>query len=246
MNCCFIVPHYDHAGQFGRMLPGLLAQGIPVIVVDDHSPAPALAILEQQVRDVRLDITVIRHTKNCGKGAAVQSGLKAALQAGYTHAVQVDADGQHNLGDVERLLAEAEAYPAAIICGEPQFDRSAPSLRYYARYITLALSWVESLSTQIRDAMCGFRVYPLTLIVPLCEKAHMGNRMDFDPEILVRAAWRGIELRFVPVNVVYPEDGRSHFRYLRDNILISWMHARLIVGLLLRLPVLLTRIWQKP
>lgn len=244
MTFCFVVPHYDHAEQFGRMLPRLLGYEIPVFVVDDCSPAESYANLEQRVQGSRPPVTVIRHSKNRGKGAAVQTGLVAARNAGYTHAIQIDADGQHRISDVAGLLAESEKYPAAMICGEPRFDRSIPSFRFYARYLTLVLCWLETLSRQIRDAMCGLRVYPLESIVPLCEQAQLGTRMDFDPEILVRAVWNGIELRYVPVEVIYPEDGRSHFRYLPDNARITWMHTRLIAGMLLRLPVLLARKWR--
>jgi len=245
VSYCFVVPHFDHAEQFGRMLPRLLVSDLPVIVVDDCSPEASYASLEQQVQGFQSQVTVIRHPENRGKGAAVQTGFVTACKAGYTHAIQIDADGQHNLGDVAGLMAESGRHPAAVICGEPRFDRSVPSFRFYARYLTLVLCWIETLSLQIRDAMCGLRIYPLDSIVPLCENARIGARMDFDPEIIVRVVWSGIELRFMPIEVIYPEDGRSHFRYVRDNIRISWMHTRLIFGMLLRLPVLLTRQWLK-
>lgn len=245
MTYCFVVPHFDHAEQFERMLPRLLACEVPVIVVDDCSPEASYASLEQQVQGLTPPVTVIRLPENRGKGGAVQTGFFAARQAGFTHAIQIDADGQHNPGDIAGLLAESNRHPAAMICGQPCFDRSVPSFRFYARYLTLGLCWLETISLQIRDAMCGLRIYPLDSIVPLCENARIGNRMDFDPEILVRAVWSGIGLRFVPVEVIYPEDGRSHFRYVRDNLRISWMHTRLIAGMLLRLPILLTRKWRK-
>lgn len=245
MTYCFVVPHFDHAAQFGRMLPRLLDCDLPVIVVDDCSPAASYANLEQLLRGCQPPVTLIRHPENRGKGAAVQTGLVAARQAGHTHAIQIDADGQHNLSDVAGLLAESEKYPSTVICGEPRFDRSVPSFRFYARYLTLVLCWLETLSLQIRDAMCGLRIYPLESIVPICESARLGTRMDFDPEIIVRAVWSDIELRYKPVEVIYPEDGRSHFRYGWDNLRISWMHTRLIAGMLLRLPVLLARKWRK-
>jgi glycosyltransferase involved in cell wall biosynthesis len=245
VTTCFIVPHFNHARQFGRMLPQLLAHGLPVILVDDHSSEAEFEKLEKALQASRPAVTVIRHKENRGKGAAVQTGLDAAWKAGHTHAFQIDADGQHDLNDVSRLLNQSEMHPAAIICGEPQFDRSIPSFRYYARYLTLGLCRIECLGPQIRDAMCGLRIYPLESIVPLCQGARLGDRMDFDPEVLVRAVWKDIELRFVPVDVIYPEDGKSHFRYVRDNICISWMHTRLIAGMLIRSPTLLKRQWRR-
>jgi hypothetical protein len=121
------------------------------------------------------------------------------------------------------------------------FDESVSKLRFYARYITLFFVWLETLSTEIRDALCGFRSYPLRQIVSLVEVSKPGKRMTFDPEILVRAVWAGMPLCYVPINIAYPEDGKSHFRYFRDNLEISLMHTRLIFGMLVRLPMLIRR-----
>lgn len=244
MKLCIVIPHYDHVDQFTTMLPQLAQQNLPLLVVDDHSPAGSFARLETAVAANVPGATLIRLDFNQGKGRAVRVGLSAAREAGYTHSVQLDADGQHDLAEIPVLAAEAERYPGHIVCGQPIFDQDIPAVRYYARYLTLALSRVESISTEIRDAMCGFRVYPLDQTLELCEGAKLGSRMDFDTEILVRALWAGMGLRFVPVHVAYPEMGVSHFRYLRDNLLISWMHTRLLVGMLTRLPFLMLRKWR--
>jgi glycosyltransferase involved in cell wall biosynthesis len=244
VKLCIVIPHYDHVDQFTTMLPQLARQNLPLLIVDDHSPAGAFARLESAVEAYVPGATLIRLDFNQGKGAAVRAGLRAAREAGYTHSVQVDADGQHDLAEIPALAAEAERHPGHIVCGQPIFDQDIPAVRYYGRYITLALSRVESVSTEIRDAMCGFRVYPLDQTLQLCDGATLGSRMDFDTEILVRATWAGMGLRFVPVHVAYPEMGASHFRYLRDNLLISWMHTRLLVGMLARLPFLLVRKWR--
>lgn len=241
MLTCAVIPHFDHVDQFEKLLPQLSAQGLPLIVVDDASPAEAYQKL-QQLLDEHTDGTIlVRHTRNLGKGGAVMTGLKAALGAGYTHALQIDADGQHNVADMARFSAVAQKNPNCIICGQPVFDKGISKLRYYARYITLSLSWLESLSTEIRDALCGFRVYPLEPVVTMFETSNLGKRMAFDPEILVRAIWADIELKFIPIKVTYPEGGKSHFHYVRDNVEISWMHTRLIVGMILRLPAMLRR-----
>jgi glycosyltransferase involved in cell wall biosynthesis len=238
---CLIVPHYDHVKQFKILLPGLAAHGLPLIVVDDASPGGSFDALQHLLEGHSGDVTLIRHDLNLGKGAAVITALRAAQAAGHTHALQVDADGQHDVSSIGRFCEASEQYPERIICGEPVFARDVSKLRYYARYITLSFSWLESLSMEIRDAMCGFRMYPVDAMLLILSKSTPGLRMTFDPEILVRAVWDGVGLYFVPVEVRYPESGKSHFRYFRDNIEISWMHTRLITGMLLRLPVLLKR-----
>lgn len=245
MKPCVLIPHYDHAAQFERILPRLLDLGLPLVVVDDHSPDPAWRQLAQLLREAAPGSHVVRHAANRGKGGAVKTGLALALDLGYSHALQVDADGQHDLDAAARLLEQAAAHPDALVCGLPQFDESIPAGRYYARFLTLALTWVECLGRQIEDAMCGFRVYPLHRIVPIIRRHRLGERMDFDPEILVRASWDDIELVYVPVRVVYPEAGRSHFLYVKDNLRITWMHIRLLAGMLPRAPGLLRRRWRR-
>ena len=241
MKLCLLVPHYDHVAQFRKLLPALIETGLPIVVVDDASPAGAAEDLVRLLDQCDGQITLVRHEQNQGKGGAVTTGLVTALEAGYTHALQIDADGQHDVACIESLRTLSAQHPDAIICGEPVFDESISKLRYYGRYLTHALVWLETLSTEIRDAMCGFRVYPVGPIVTLINRKAPGRRMAFDAELLVRANWAGIPIRFTPVEVRYPEGGASHFHYLRDNVIISWMHTRLIFGMLLRLPILLGR-----
>jgi len=238
---CIVVPHYDHVAQFEKMLPSLADIGMPLIIVDDASPEEAFKKLEQVLDRQSLECTLLRNELNAGKGAAVGTALHAAQDAGYTHVLQIDADGQHDTGAIDAMLEASRQYPDHIISGKPVFAEDVSRLRFLARHITLAFCWLESLSTEIRDAMCGFRVYPVNTVVDILDNSSPGLRMTFDPEILVRASWRGIHLTFVPVSVRYPETGRSHFRYFRDNVEISWMHTRLITGMLLRLPMLLRR-----
>ena len=241
MNTCIVVPHYDQFEQFRRFLPGLAAVGMPLLVVDDASPAATVEALEELLDATDGDTLLVKHPRNRGKGGAVMTGLRAARDAGYSHALQIDADGQHDCSDIETFLKAAAERPDSIICGEPVFDRSISKLRYYARYITLSFNYLETLSRDIHDALCGFRLYPLTPIMAIIDGHRLGERMAFDPEILVRAVWAGIPLHYVPVNVAYPEGGISHFRYLRDNVEISWMHTRLLVGMAIRLPRLMAR-----
>ena len=246
MTICLLVPHYDHVTQFRRLLPSLRETNLPLVIVDDASPADAFAELQQLLDSSAGPVTLVRHGENRGKGGAVTTGLITARDAGFSHALQIDADGQHDVAGIDALRALSEQHPDAIICGEPVFDQSISKLRYYGRYLTHALVWLETLSTHIRDAMCGFRVYPTGAVVDLIKRRAPGARMAFDPELLVRASWAGIPIRFTPVTVRYPEDGASHFHYFRDNAIISWMHTRLIVGMVLRLPLLLGRKLRGP
>lgn len=241
MKYCVIVPHFNHVEQFGKMLPQLLSAGLPIIVVDDASAQASFEDLQQLLQTQPEGTILLRHTNNLGKGAAVITGLQAALEAGYSHALQVDADGQHDISRIGEFCAEMVVDPTAIVCGKPVFNESISGLRFFGRYLTLSLSWLETLSLQIKDAMCGFRAYPVASVLPLIENSSIGKRMTFDPEILVRAVWAGLPLRYIPVSVNYPQDGASHFRYFRDNVQITWMHTRLIVGMILRSPLLLGR-----
>ncbi|WP_341503731.1 glycosyltransferase [Gallaecimonas sp. GXIMD4217] len=235
---CLVVPNYNHGAAAEKSLPALAELGLPIFLVDDGSDAANAALLDELAGRFE-QITLIRHQHNQGKGGAVMTGLRAAHEAGYSHGLQVDADGQHNLDDVPRFLAEAKARPQALIAGYPAYDDSVPKGRLYARYITHVWVWIETLSLTIKDSMCGFRVYPLAPCVALFDKVALGRRMDFDIEVMVRLYWQGVPIRQLETRVIYPEDGASHFRAFEDNVLISKMHTKLFFGMLWRLPRLL-------
>lgn len=134
----------------------------------------------------------------------------------------------------------AQSNPGAVISGAPDY-RNVPRLRLYGRYLTHVWVWINTLSLEIQDSMCGFRIYPLEITLGVLEKSYTGDRMDFDPEILVRLHWDGVRIIQMRTTVTYPRDGVSHFRGVRDNVLISWMHTRLFFGMVWRLPRLLLR-----
>lgn len=239
---CIVIPVYEHAGPLEGVLDRLAPLRLSCMAIDDGSGESCRRTLEAIAASRNGQVTLIRRRANGGKGAAVKDGLRAAAAAGFSHALQVDADGQHDLEAVPRLLAEAEKNPAALIGGLPRFDASAPAGRLYGRRLTNFWIRVNTLSNAIPDGMCGLRVYPLAATLRVLERARTGDRMDFDPEILVRLRWAGVPLRFLPVSVHYPEGGVSHFRLGRDNALISWMHTRLFFGMLTRfLPLLAGR-----
>lgn len=237
---CVIVPVFDHEGPLPGILARLKPYGIPVILVDDGSSA-SCARLMADLAAQELDIQLIRHSRNRGKGAAVKTGLAAARARGFSHAVQIDADGQHDIGDLGRFLTCAETHPDAVVTGIPVFDASVPKGRYYARYLTHVWVWINTVSFAIADSMCGYRVYPVETCSRLIESATVGDRMDFDVEILIRLYWQGTRIVSIPTRVYYPEDGISHFRLWRDNALLSLMQARMFFGMLRRLPTLIAR-----
>jgi glycosyltransferase involved in cell wall biosynthesis len=236
---CVIIPVYDHEHAIAAVVRGVQRHGVHVLLVDDGSNEACAAELRRLSESQ--DVTLLRHERNRGKGAAVCTGFRAAHEAGFTHALQVDADGQHALEDIARVIDVARANPDAVICGRPIFDSSIPKSRYYGRYLTHVLVWLETLSFEIRDSMCGFRLYPLEAVIALLDRHGVGPRMDFDTDIIVRLHWRGVATRWVDTRVVYPADGVSHFRMFFDNARMTSLHVRLVLGMLVRAPMLIAR-----
>jgi glycosyltransferase involved in cell wall biosynthesis len=235
---CAVVPTHDHYKALGTIVEVLRGQGLPVIVVDDGSGETAREAVAR-LHDPERDIEVIRLDRNLGKGGAVAVGLRRARAQGLSHAVQVDADGQHDLTQLAPLLAASRARPEALVSGRAVYDASVPRARQYGRWVTHAWVWVETLSFRIADSMCGFRVYPLAATLAVLDSEPVGQGMDFDTGIMVRLFWRGVPVVQIPVGVVYPEGNTSNFRLYRDNWRITRMHARLVMAMLGRLPSIL-------
>ena len=239
-TACVVIPCYNHGAMMAQVLTRLTPFHLPCIIVDDGSEEATQRVLERLAAGHE-NVTLLRLTENCGKGVAVIRGLEAAAQAGFTHAVQVDADGQHAIEDIPALLALATQHPDALISGQPIYDDSIPRSRLYGRRVTHVWVWIETLSLQLKDSMCGFRVYPIAPTLQLAKRGTLGQRMDFDTEVMVRLYWQGNPSYFVPTRVIYPDDGISHFDALKDNIRLSRMHSRLFFGMLPRIPALLMR-----
>lgn len=244
MKTCVVIPVYNHEEAIGQVVEQLRPYGLPCYLIDDGGAASCAAVLERIADRERDWITLYRRKRNGGKGAAVIDGLRMAIADGFSHALQVDADGQHNLDDLGRMLKAGEQYPDKLILGKPRFDASVPKGRLYGRQFTNLWIWINTLSFAIADGMCGFRCYPLAAVETLLNSVTMGLRMDFDIEIAVRLYWQGVDVVNVDTDVQYPLDGISHFDMLRDNLLISKKHAQLFFGMLLRLPGLLMRHWR--
>ena len=237
---CVLIPCYNHGAMIARVLSRLAPFGLPCLVVDDGSDAVTRQELERLAAE-QPQMTLVRLAQNAGKGAAGIRGLEECARTGYTHAVQVDADGQHAIEDIPKLLALAERHPDALISGQPIYDDSIPRSRLYGRWVTHVWVWIETLSLQLKDSMCGFRVYPVSPTLRLAAREPLGKRMDFDTEVMVRLYWQGNTSVFLPTRVTYPQDGLSHFDALKDNVRISLMHTRLFFGMLPRMPGLLFR-----
>ncbi|HEX8779174.1 MAG TPA: glycosyltransferase family 2 protein [Rhodanobacter sp.] len=240
---CALIPIYNHGSTIAATVQALRAHGLPVLIVDDGSDAATRNVLDALVRDTD-EVRLLRLPHNQGKGRALDTGLRAAYAAGYTHALQIDADGQHDTADAPRFLAESRARPEALVCGAPLYDASVPRARLYGRYITHVCVWLETLSLAIRDSMCGYRLYPLAAVCAEIARKPLPARMDFDTEAAVRLAWRGVPVVNLPTRVIYPANGLSHFRMFSDNLRISAMHTRLLLGMLPRAPRLLWRRWR--
>lgn len=242
MSCGFIIPVYRHGSTLGPVIRQLLPLGLPVIVVDDGNNEKDRAYIQAAGQLSPLVHTVYR-AKNGGKGRAFSDGARKAQELGLTHIFQVDADGQHDTGACAAFLAASEEQPDAIICGCPRFDESAPAARRKGREFSNAWARIVSWNTDIRDVLCGFRIYPLAPYLRLLDRhVYISPRMGFDTDVLVRLLWQGLPLVNKDVRVSYPADGISNFRMVRDNIGISLTYTRLCAGMLLRLPLLLTRL----
>jgi len=236
-----LIPVYNHEEAIGPTLKAVLEYGYPVLLVDDGSSIKCKQALEGLANQYEEQVFLLRLDVNGGKGAAVKAGFRYLLKKGFSHAIQIDADGQHDLSDFDYFVKEARQAPDSLVTGYPKYDASVPKLRYYSRYLTHIWVWINTLSFQIKDTMCGFRIYPLHKVVAVIDKEECGNRMDFDPEVIVRWFWRGGDVINIPTKVHYPIDGVSHFDLWKDNYLISVMHSRLFFGMLKRLPRLLWR-----
>ncbi|MEZ9246895.1 glycosyltransferase [Vibrio lentus] len=238
-NACFLIPCFNHGATMPAVVSSLHHFELPIIIVDDGSELTTKQFLAPLAENSY--VTLVTLEQNQGKGGAVKAGIKKAQELGFSHAIQIDADGQHDLDALPALIQASQAKPQRLISGQPIYDDSVPKARLYGRYATHIWVWIETLSLSIKDSMCGFRAYPIDKTQTVLNKYDVGSRMDFDIEILVRLYWEGCDIDFVETRVIYPENGISHFDALWDNVKISWMHTRLFFGMLPRAPKLIAR-----
>jgi glycosyltransferase involved in cell wall biosynthesis len=238
-----LIPSFNPGARVVDTVRGALAQWAPVWVIVDGSTDDSPVLLRRLEADhPHLRVWVLPH--NVGKGAAVLFGLRSALAQGFTHALAMDSDGQHPAERIPAFMEASLQDTAAMVLGEPVFDASAPNLRVQGRKISNWWANLETLGAGIHDSLFGFRVYPIAALMAVMRHQPWMRRFDFDVEAVVRLSWRGVAALNLPAPVRYfsrDEGGVSHFKYWRDNVLLTWMHFRLFLGFLLRLPVLLTR-----
>jgi len=242
-----LIPSYNPGARGLETVRAARAQWAPVwVVVDGSSDASPAALAQLAAADPQVRVLV--RPVNGGKGAAIFDGLVAAARAGFTHALTMDADGQHPPQCIGEFMAASQAAPAAMVLGVPQFDASAPALRVRGRRVSNWAAGVVTVSGGIADSLFGFRVYPIAPLLVVMRATRWMRRFDFDAEAVVRLSWRGVPALNLPCPVKYftaAEGGVSHFNYWRDNVLLTSMYLRLGVGALARLPLLLMRRWRK-
>jgi glycosyltransferase involved in cell wall biosynthesis len=239
-----LIPSYNTGEQVYATVRAARSQWAPVwVVVDGSTDGTAEGLQAMAAADPGLRVWVL--PQNSGKGAAVLQGLQQAQAEGFTHALAMDSDGQHPADLIPVFMQASMARPETMVLGRPVFDASAPLLRVRGRRVSNWWTNLETLGAGVADSLYGFRVYPVAALAAVMARQPWMRRFDFDTEAVVRLAWRGVK----PVNLDAPvkylraeEGGVSHFRYVRDNVLLTWMHTRLMVEFVLRLPALM---WRK-
>ena len=238
-----LIPSYNPGDAVYATVRAARAQWAPVwLVVDGSTDGTAQGLRAMAATDPLL--RVLELPRNSGKGAAVLHGLDAAAAAGYSHVLAMDSDGQHPAERIPAFMAASQQQLDAMVLGVPVFDASAPNLRVQGRKVSNTWANLETLWVGIGDSLYGFRVYPVAPLRAVMRRQRWMRRFDFDPEAVVRLSWHGVPAVNLPAPVRYlraDEGGVSHFNYLRDNLLLSWMHTRLFLGFVLRLPLLMWR-----
>ncbi len=239
-NYGFVIPVYNHGAALQSVVKELSPFNLPIIVVDDGNDEKNKGFKNEIAKNNPL-VTLVVRPKNGGKGLAMKDGMHKANEMGLTHILQIDSDGQHDTKRVQHFLEKSKENPQAIICGYPEYDENAPKKRVIGRKI--ANGWIHfvTLSHDIVDAMIGFRVYPVKSYIALLEKNPvLDDRMGYDIDILVHLFWQGVPVISEAVRVFYPSDGISNFRYFSDTMRISKTYTRLCIGMIFRLPKLIS------
>ncbi|MGJ8644971.1 MAG: glycosyltransferase family 2 protein [Luteolibacter sp.] len=241
MKPCVLIPSYNSGPLLRQTLAAVLAVWDDVFVVIDGSTDGSDKDLGEENHE---GLRIHRLPENRGKGSAVLAGISLAQEEGFTHALAMDADGQHPADHIQRFMDAGKEHPESLVLGKPIFGSSAPNLRVQGRKISNWWANLETLWWGIDDSLFGMRLYPIVPLKKVFSQTFFARRFDFDPEVAVRLCWKGLPVINLPTPVKYltaEEGGISQFRYLRDNALLTSMHFRLVLGALIRLPVLLFR-----
>lgn len=243
-----LIPSYNPGRKVFDTVRAARAHWAPVWIVADGSTDGSGEAL-QRIAETETNLRVLLLPENQGKGAAILHGITLAAEAGFTHALTMDSDGQHPAEQIPTFMTASAQAPDAMILGQPVFDADAPRLRVNGRKISNGWAHLETLWIAGGDSLFGFRVYPISPLRAVMQQQRWMRRFDFDPEAFVRLCWAGVRQINIPTPVRYfstDEGGISHFNYLRDNLLLTWMHARLFLGFLWRLPRLVKQRWVTP
>ncbi len=240
MKPCLLIPIYDHKDQIRAVLDSLAGFGLDCIVIDDGSGIETRMVLDAAEKDYRW-LEVYHRDLNGGRGAALVSGYRLAAKRGFSHAIQLDADGQHEAKDIPRFVEAIATNPDALVLGSPIFDETVPNSRLYGRQLSRFMVWLTTLSMDVSDPLCGFRGIPLAATLDLLGRVEMGHHMEFDPQLIIQLQWRGVPVINLPTKVVYDREGLSHFDFVRDNLRLIGVYIRALGGMLLRSPRLLMR-----
>ncbi len=237
---CLLIPNYDHGREVVAVVDALAKHDLPLLIVDDGSGEETRDILKGLAEQHDF-VSVVRREQNGGRGAALKTGYREAAARGYTHAIQLDADGQHDTADVPAFVRAIEERPHALVLGAPIFDDSAPKARLYGRQLSRAMVWASTFSFQVEDPLCGFRGMPLGPTLEVLDTFPTGDRMEFDPEIVILLVQRGTPVENVPTRVVYNPGGLSHFDLWGDNKRLTAVYTVALFAMPMRVA---TRRWK--
>lgn len=228
-----IIPIYNHKDTITDIVKSIINQDLPLIIVDDGSNNETKKTLND-IDKCYKRVDIITLPINSGKGVALSKGLLYADSLGYTHGITIDADGQHDIADIQKFIEASNRKRADLIAGNPTYDNSIPAERLHGRKISNFWTIVTTLSYDTKDVLCGFRCYPLSETGKLLKKRGVGKRMNFEPDILVRLYWEGVGITNVSTKICYPENSLSHFDYIKDNMRISLNFFILFWGMIIR------------
>lgn len=241
-----LIPVYRHGKACVKVVDSLKnyckSNDVKIILVDDGNEAETKAYLNQIIEENSDFVLQVVLPKNQGKGGAFTEGLKFAQENGFTAVLQIDADGQHDSSRCEFFISEYKKNPEKLLCGYPEYDETVPSARKNGRKFANNWCRIVTWNSKIKDALCGFRLYPVEKTCNVLKRTSLDKRMGFDTDILVKLIWSGMDFEFYPIRVTYPEDGISNFRVFQDNVRISVVFTKLCLGMIIRTPILL---WRK-
>ncbi len=241
-----LIPVYNHGracmGVVDSIAPFCNENNVKIILVDDGNGAETKECLAQIVQKHENLVSLVTLEKNMGKGLAFKAGIERAFELGFTHVLQLDADGQHDMGRCGFFFEKSREMPDALICGYPEYDETAPEHRKGAHKFANLWCAIVTWKKGIVDSLCGFRIYPVETVHRFFQRHSTDSRMGFDIEILIRLIWKKVPFVFYPVKVTYPVDGISNFRAFRDNVRISWVFTKMCIGMIFLSPVFAFRL----